>query len=396
MPIQLAIVFALLAWAASFYALWHQTSLTTGAAAETAFCNINAYISCDTVALSPYATLLGMPLAAFAMAFYAVFLIVAVLLYFAETDKKGDEVKHRAKWLVILSLAGLPAILYYAVVSLFVLKALCLSCTAIYVLHTAILVLSLKALKNAKRYEPTGTLPLFSFGSGTLITAAILVGLNLLAPKVIANSLSQGPQIAESTLSLYVAQHLNNPQHTFSTDKSPSSGSAQAPITIVTFSDYQCPYCKLASTVIPAVTRAYGDKVRIVYKDYPLSSECNPSMTNSGHPYACQAAKVAKCALQNLGNEAYLTLSKSLYANQEKLGTDTIKSLAVQAGLSDAQITECLNSLPIHEAIVADVREGNAAGVEATPSIYVNGRRLESAVNPQILRMAIDHYLKRL
>ncbi len=393
-PIKLAILFSLVAWACAFYALWHQISLTTGAAVDSAFCNINSYISCDTVALSPYSMLFGIPLAALAMAFYSVFLIIAVLAYFAETDKKSDRVKNLATWLFILSVFGLPITIYYAIISLIVLKSLCLSCLAIYVLHLVLLVLAFKIRKNSRRLEPTNNLPLFSFGSATLIVMAIVLGLNLLAPKVLTSSLRSGPQMDESTLSLYVAQHLNNPQHTFSAEKAAVIGPADAKVTIVAFSDYQCPYCKLASNVIPAVTRAYGDKVRIIYKDYPLSSECNPGMTHAGHPHACQSAKVAKCALENLGIDGYQKLSKSLYDKQDKLGPDTIKALAIDAGLSEAQISGCLTSLAIHEAIVSDVNEGAAAGVESTPSIYVNGRRLESAVNPQILRLAVDHYLK--
>jgi protein-disulfide isomerase/uncharacterized membrane protein len=395
-PLQLAMLFSLLAWASAFYALWHQVSLTSGAMADSAFCNINSYISCDTVALSPYSMLFGVPLAAFAMAFYSVFLVLSVLVYFAEVDKRGDRVKNLASWLFIMSLAGLPVTLYYAVISIAVLKTLCLSCFAIYALHIILVVLSYKIKKNSRRFEPTNTLPVFSFSKGMIITFAVIAGVNLLSPKIVANSLRSGPQMDTSTLSLYVAQHLNNPQFTFSDDGAAVSGPKDAPITIVTFSDYQCPYCKLAANVIPAVTRAYGDKVRIIYKDYPLSSECNPRMTHAGHPHSCQTAKLTRCALKNLGIEAYLKLSKSIYAKQERLGTDTIKALAVNAGLSDAQVSDCLTNLAIHEAIIADVNEGSAAGVEATPSIYVNGRRLESAVNPQILRMAIDHYLKRL
>lgn len=395
-PVQLAILFSLIAWASAFYALWHQISLTSGAASESAFCNINAYINCDTVALSSYSMLLGFPLAALAMAFYSIFFIIAVMTYFAEVDKNGERVKNLADWLFVLALGGLPVTVYYAIVSVAVLESLCISCMMIYLVHMVLIILTYKIKKNARWLEPLSRMPFFSFSSGLLFLFAAVIGLNLLAPKVIASSMGNGPQMDESTLSLYVAQHLNNPKHTFSAENAAVVGLETAPVTIVAFSDYQCPYCKLASNVIPAVTRAYGDRVRVIYKDYPLSSECNPGMTHAGHPYACQAAKLTKCALQTSGIDAYKKLSKSIFDHQEKLGTDRIKALALDSGLTESQISGCLTSLAIHDAIVADVAEGTAAGVDSTPSIYVNGRKLESAVNPQILRLTINHYLDKL
>lgn len=393
-PIQLALLFSSAAWAAAFYALWHQTSLLSGASSESAFCNINSYISCDNVALSPYSNLLGLPVASFAMAFFACFLVLAILLYFAELDRNTDLSKNLSKWLFWGALASFPVTLIYAGISLFVIKSLCLSCTGIYLLHLGLLILTYKIKKNCDQQDGSSTLPLFSFSSGTLGLFAGVAVLNLLTPKFLESSFRSGPTIEDSSLGLYVAQHLANPQYYFKTENSPSIGNEKAPVTIVVFSDYQCPYCKLASNILPTVAKSFGDKVRLVSKDFPLNSECNPGMSNTGHPYSCQAAKIAKCVYNSFGSEAYHKLSKSLFSKQEQLGTDTIKALAIEAGLTSSQVSDCLSNLTIHESIVADVTEGMAAKVESTPSVFVNGRKLEAAINPQILRLTIEHYLK--
>lgn len=394
-PLQLSLLFTLLAWSSAFYALWHQISLTSGTATETAFCNINSYVNCDAVALSPYANLFGLPLASLAMAFFACLFVLLAQLYFAYVDRNTDEVQKLAPlsfWMVI---AALPVTTAYAVISLFLIKSLCISCLSIYLLHVLLL---WSTWKFKKSQAITGKKLKFALplSGGAMAAFAIIAGLNLLAPKFLNSSMaSKQNQYDKSTLALYIARHLGNPQQNFDLSKAPTVGTESAPVTVVVFSDFQCPYCKLASSVVPTVARSYGDKVRIVYKDFPLSSECNAEMTHTGHPYACSAAKVARCVAQNLGNEAYQKASRALYDKQESLGVDTIKAIGKNAGLSDTQITECLTNLNIHEAIAADVREGAAAKVESTPSIFVNGRRLDSAVNPQILRMAIDHYLNR-
>lgn len=389
-PVQLAILFSLIAWASGFYSLWHQLSLFTGTSEDAAFCNINNYINCDAVALSPYSTLLGLPLASLAMAFFASLVILFLLIYFAILDrnqKGSDNLISLTFWLSLLSL---PVSLTYALISLLVIKSLCISCLVIYVMHISILACTFKLKKTSSSAFPS----LRALTPSTAVAVLVVAGLNLLSPKFVETSLSGGNKIDNATASLYLARHLSNPQFSFSEANAAVTGSPDAKVVIVSFSDYQCPYCKIASNIIPTIARAYGSGVRLVYKDFPLNSACNPSMSGSGHPYACAAAKLAKCSLKNLGIDGYLKTSKQLYNSQATLGSDSISSIGKNVGLSDQQIESCSSSLEIHDEIVANTKEASAAKVESTPSIFINGRRLDAATNPQILRLTIEHYLK--
>jgi protein-disulfide isomerase len=157
----------------------------------------------------------------------------------------------------------------------------------------------------------------------------------------------------------------------------PSRGPAQAPVTIVEFSDFQCPYCSRAETVVNEVLAAYKDKVRLVYRDYPLP----------GHADATKAAEAAHCA----GDQnKYWEMHGRLFANQQKLDVPSLKAHAKALGLDQGAFDKCLDSGEKAKVVEANRKAGEEAGVTGTPAFFVNGVLISGAQPLEAFKTVID------
>jgi protein-disulfide isomerase len=116
-------------------------------------------------------------------------------------------------------------------------------------------------------------------------------------------------------------------------------------------------------------------------------------MKNGGHDLACLAAKAGYCVFKIKGNDPFFEYKNKVFAHQPELTQERIRAYALEKGLSDAELDACLNDPATHQAIVDQVAQGTAAGVEGTPSIFVNGRMVDSGPNPLILKTIIDREL---
>ena len=163
----------------------------------------------------------------------------------------------------------------------------------------------------------------------------------------------------------------------------PSLGSQSAPVTIVEFSDFQCPFCQRVAPTLKQVRDAYGDKVRIVWKDFPLTQI---------HPQAFKAGEAAHCA----GDQGkYWEFHDRLFANQQALQPSDLKKYAADLGLDTAAFNACLDSSKHGERVRNGVAEGTRLGVNSTPTIYINGRMLSGAQPFEVLKGVIDEELSR-
>lgn len=162
----------------------------------------------------------------------------------------------------------------------------------------------------------------------------------------------------------------------------PAAGPATAPVTIVEFSDYQCPFC---ARVVPTLTKlrsVYGDKVRLVFKDFPLPN----------HPQAVKAAEAAHCA----GEQGkYWEMHDRLFANQQGLQVPQLKDHATALELDATRFGQCLDSGKYTAAVNKDLEYGNSLGVSSTPTVYVNGRAVVGAQPFEYFKAVIDEELAR-
>jgi len=157
-------------------------------------------------------------------------------------------------------------------------------------------------------------------------------------------------------------------------------GPSSAPIEVIEFSDFQCPYCYRSNPTVKQVLSTYGDRIRFVYRNYPLAN----------HPNARPAAEAAQCAAEQGQFWAY---HDRLFANQSKLSDGDLKQSAAALGLDTGRFNACVDSHKYQERVEADIKAGNEAGVNGTPAFFINGRMLSGAQPFEEFKRIIDEEL---
>lgn len=162
----------------------------------------------------------------------------------------------------------------------------------------------------------------------------------------------------------------------------PALGPAGAPVTMVEYSDFQCPFCRRAYPTVEQIKQEYGDKVRFVYRDYPLAM----------HKQAFPASVASRCA----GDQGkYWEYFKNLMTVNGDLGADDLKKRATDLGLDAAAFGACLDSKRHDVTIQASFDEGAGYGVTGTPAFFVNGRMLVGAQPFDAFKNVIEDELSR-
>lgn len=167
-----------------------------------------------------------------------------------------------------------------------------------------------------------------------------------------------------------------------SPDDDPFVGSSDAPITIVEFSDFGCGHCRATQEALAQVKQAYGDQVRIVYRDFPLEGPGSASFT---------AAEAAECA-DDQG--AFWVMHDLLFEKQPAFDRGSVRSYAASLGLDEEPFDSCLLSERHRDEILHDRDEGRSYGVSGPPTFFVNGRRLVGSVSYSVFEHAIEDALK--
>jgi len=154
-----------------------------------------------------------------------------------------------------------------------------------------------------------------------------------------------------------------SPVFSISTADQPSLGSVVAPVTIVAFTDYQCPSCAAIHPALERLVKEYGDKVRLVTRDFPLTQ----------HAEAFKAAEAAEAAREQ---GRYWEYAQLLMRNQSALSVDKLKAYASELALDRTRFDSALDSGKFAELVQRDIEEGMKLGINATPTVFINGRRV--------------------
>jgi len=387
---------------------------------------------CDEVARSPWSKVGGLPLAALGVVFYLSVSLALLLALFGPVELR-DLVGASAAaalglgLLVDVGLLGVQA---------FSIHAFCKVCIATYVLGALALAALLPAWRTARTTSeaaarPEGRLLVAGWVVGALLVAAGVVTANgwlgeraarrqagllgapiAAAPAAPASAPAATPAAeAPSAPPMLAApagppdakywqerarklqETLDDPrkleayftekaQHeydaaaveSFDLNGTPLRGPANAPVKVVEFSDFLCPFCRnLAGALVQFIPQA-GGRVAVYFKNYPLDAECNPKLKQSTHPGACNVALGAVCAHRQGKFEAYhdRVFSTDL---RNPTAADVVR-VAGEAGLNAAALQGCLDDPKTKEALAAQITEANRLGVNATPTLYVNGKKL--------------------
>jgi protein-disulfide isomerase len=233
---------------------------------------------------------------------------------------------------------------------------------------------------------------------GGLSTAAIAVALAILGFNMLKPTATLPPELQDLPGKRDITQGL--PQFTPNAvdiliNKNPYSGmgedfrkgSDDAKIVIVEFADYMCPACGQTAPILEEVHKQLGDRALLVFKNYPLSNQCNVAVQSDMHPYSCDIAKLARCA-GSIGK--FWDYHLMAFEHQSKASKQTARDWGRKVGLSDQQMDGCLASQDITAKIRDDVDVGNKVGVNSTPTIFINGRKYLGERSASAIRAAIE------
>lgn len=170
------------------------------------------------------------------------------------------------------------------------------------------------------------------------------------------------------------------PRFAVSADDDPALGPADAPVTIIQFAEYQCPYCGKANATLKEIEKAYAGKVRFVFRDFPLGF----------HEYAIPAAIAANCAAPQ---GKYWEVHRRLMADQRALTDADLERVAREVGLDLGAWNACRKEPAQEEEVRKDQAEGAAVGVEGTPAFFINGVFLNGAQPFETFKAIIDKEL---
>jgi protein-disulfide isomerase len=162
----------------------------------------------------------------------------------------------------------------------------------------------------------------------------------------------------------------------------PAKGPADAPVTLVEFSDFQCPFCARFVATLEMVREKYGDKVRLVFRQYPLPF----------HPNAAKAAEASLCAWEQ---GKFWEMHDAMFANQQALAVENLKAKAAGLGLNADSFNRALDAGKYADEVQADVAAAQKAGVSGTPALFVNGRFISGAFPLDQVTQVIDDELRR-
>lgn len=174
------------------------------------------------------------------------------------------------------------------------------------------------------------------------------------------------------------------PLSSIETADDPWLGSPIAPVVIVEFGDFECPFCKESQPIIKKVLELYPEAVKLIYRDFPVSAI---------HPQAVAAAEAANCAYRAGGSSAFWKFHDSLFAQQDNLGPELYSALAASLNLNQDDFEKCLNQHLTLAEIQADLNDGLSASIVGTPTWFINGHKVEGAITLELWQQLIDYIL---
>jgi protein-disulfide isomerase len=173
-------------------------------------------------------------------------------------------------------------------------------------------------------------------------------------------------------------------------DQPSFGGPATAPVSLVVYGDFQCPYCKAEAEIVRKnVAQTYGETVRVVFKDFPLEQI---------HPWARAGSVAGRCVYKQDAKK-FWDFHDWIYAGQADVSvenlTEKVTKWATDNGLNAAQFSTCVATKATDAEVLANLQEGRSLGINATPTSFLNGFKMEGSVQWEVLKQVINMELTR-
>lgn len=362
---------------------------------EGSFCSITEYINCDVIEASSYSAVKGVPIAGLGLTYYIILLIFLAVARFSKGFNRS--IVAFSWWMTCFSILYSLFLFYVAAM---VIHALCLTCIGMYIANIMLFVSLYLAMEIPLNQAPqflwgywwtvitrrkTGIDFMPKFGS-RLLAAAVMFAIGLLFVSSAASTIKK-PGAVE--IADYVNNFYRQSKYDIKFDKenSPVWGAKGAPVMITEFSDFMCPFCKLAAFSIRPYLAEYKGKVVYYFLNYPLDSNCNHYMEHQMHNGACVAAKASICA-NELGK--FWEYHDHLFKSKGQITMQYVVGLARKLKIDEGAFVECMDSVEAEKKLQDDIEAARRIYVTGTPSVFLNDRQLKFWRSPDVLRTIVD------
>ena len=375
-------------------------ALLMGEIKSSPLCGADGGLGCQSVASSPYSSVMGLPLASWGAVFYSamVLLGLGVVIFWRDCGRVY------LRWVLCLAGLGLAIDLYLAYVMVFRIQAACWPCISTYVINIVVILMVAKSVWK----EPKPRAPLRAIFPGAKDAQGIdlyyrnaikglLIGGILFASVVgvagsqfISKSLTGDDRERLAKLKTYLA---NQPIRAVDADNRPVMGSDDGPVTVVGFSDFLCPFCSKAAKYLKLAESSNHDTARFVFRHYPLDKSCNRNLRSDVHPGACLLAEGSVCADEQNRFWEYHDIA---FETKGNISQPVVMDIASNIGLDLNAFKSCLNSGRGLRVVEEDIKAATQAGVNSTPTLFINGRGLRGVPKPWMLNEILQYSEKNL
>ncbi len=370
----------------------------TGMAGLTENCGIGGNTGCADIAVSSYSDLFGIPIASVALGTYLAFLLLGFL-----SLKSPQGSKENIFMMFFLSTISILVTVTMFVISNYILKQFCSYCAMLWVINLAIWPLLVLQLGLGWGNALAGNLELLGGRKEnlqsdrvrtSLITAVVCVAVAVLGAVVVKANASPPSHGGTLVADWENAPMVMLPGEAFGGPMSKGwSGEGSPVMEIAELADFQCPACKMAGQALRIFLLKHKDKVRLTYHNFPLDGSCNPFAPNGGHRLACAAAKGGMCAAQQ---GKFWAFHDQVFDNQENLSPSSFEEFAKTAGLDMAAYESCLKDPATETALQKDMQLGEMIGLQSTPTLIINGRKMIGGRSPAELDTLLEHLESKL
>jgi protein-disulfide isomerase/uncharacterized membrane protein len=337
------------------------------------FCNVNATVNCDVVLGSTYAKLGGISVALLASLYYAALLVAGIVV------ARSNSASRRASLgqaIFFAACAGLLFSLYLAFVSVSVLNSICLLCSALYVVAVGMLIAGWMLRRNTQRLRSKtgGTQSrqerwIWGVTAGVTAVFAGTIGFQLLSGNVALSA--EGIRTERPD---FYRWYYSRPVTDVSAEGRNVRGAPDASVTIVEFSDFGCSHCAAFDRNVGELLRGDNADVRLVFRYFPLDSGCNPAISGGSDAGRCDAAVAAECAAEQ---QKFWQYARVLFDNRPRFSSSDLQDYATEVGLDLTAFDSCVKGEAARARVEHDAKDGATLGINSTPTIFINGRRIE-------------------
>lgn len=362
----------------------------------TDFCSALFGKGCDDALRSPLAVQLGLPLAGWGLVYYGA---LVSLLLLGRILGEGFRFEAMTATLLLALAAAIGSVaLFVAMVT--GASPFCPLCATVHAINLLLLFpikrltgrplsRSILAVVGAARYVVTGktTDPVAArWKSVAFVTTALVA---VVIYQWVFVEYTSRTQAAEAPFDprQIVAQFESSVRREIPVSEAdPALGPTEAPVQMVIFSDLRCPGCRKLAQMMPALANQFKDTLQVVFKHYPLDSTCNPTVKHEFHPGACQAAQAGEAAREQ---GQFWAFHEALFATGQA-GNASVESVAEELHLDLDRFETSRNGDTAQARIQADIDLGTRLGVDGTPSVFINGRRVYD-IRRRTLLLLIAH-----